>query len=125
MSEPRFQIDKLCENLGFEFTSHVLRHTFATYGHEYGLDDSAIGRALNQATSGVTGRHYIHSTVEMTKHIFEKIEEQILFRAFEEPVRSKLNASEVKTLDDVEAFYTQQAKEIESIPFASELDEDS
>jgi integrase len=73
--------ERVCEAVGFKFSAHDLRRTFATVANEIGIDANRIGAALNHKKKGVTAG-YIQTTAYMMRDTFEKIE-QMIFRDFE------------------------------------------
>lgn len=73
--------ERVCKSVGFKFSAHDLRRTFATVANEIGIDVNKIGAALNHKKKGVTAG-YIQTTAFMLRETFEKIE-YIIFRNFE------------------------------------------
>lgn len=112
MNDPRKQLQIFQEEVGFEFRLHDLRRTFASYGHAFGLDDKAIGRALNHKLSDVTAG-YIVPTVDTIRPIFENIEKQIRSYAFGAPIREKMTRAEEAALDKAEKEFEEQIEAAE------------
>jgi integrase len=73
--------ERVCNAVGFKFSAHDLRRTFATVANEIGIDANKIGAALNHKKKGVTAG-YIQTTAFMLRDTFEKIE-YIIFKNFE------------------------------------------
>jgi integrase len=73
--------ERVCQAVGFKFSAHDLRRTFATVANEIGIDANKIGAALNHKKKGVTAG-YIQTTAYMMRETFEKIE-YMIFRKFE------------------------------------------
>ena len=75
--------DRVCDAVGFKFTAHDLRRTFATVASEMGVDITKIGAALNHKKKGVTGT-YIQHTANMMRDTLETIEGVIFTPALDE-----------------------------------------
>jgi len=69
-------LDRVCEGVGFTFTAHDLRRTFATVASDVGVDVTKIGAALNHTKIGVTAR-YIQISANTLRETFESIEAAI------------------------------------------------
>lgn len=69
-------LDRVCTDLGFVFTPHDLRRTFATVASEMGVDVSKIGDALNHAKSGITSR-YIQPTPTMLAQALQAVQDAL------------------------------------------------
>ena len=106
MTEPHFQLNALGRELGFKFTSHDLRRTFASYAHEYGLDERSIKRALNHKVQSVTS-NYIIASLNSIRPYFEKVEEQIRAYAFDAPMLSKMTEAERKQMEQDETDFAE------------------
>lgn len=52
---------------------HALRHSFATYCIERGVDDKTLSEILGHASVSITLNTYVHSTMEQKKAQIEKI----------------------------------------------------
>lgn len=70
--------DRVCEDLGFVFTAHDLRRTFATVAAEMGIDVTKIGAALNHAKSSVTSK-YIQSTLTMHAQTLQAVQDALFW----------------------------------------------
>ena len=84
LQEPRYQIYKIGEIIGHQFTSHDLRRTFAPLAESYGLDNYAIKRALNHKTQDIT-ETYIQGRAEKMRQWFDAIADEIYWWTYEEP----------------------------------------
>lgn len=59
---------------GSDFTPHSTRHTFATLGHKYGVDDLVLKKLLGHSPGkGVTEKTYIHIDIDQLREGIEKI----------------------------------------------------
>jgi integrase len=76
LREPRTQIGRLREITGVNFMCHDLRRTFATVADSFGLDRSAVKRAMNHKTNDVT-EGYIQTRDENLRKTFESIAQEI------------------------------------------------
>lgn len=65
--------DRVCADVGFTFTAHDLRRTFATVANEMGIDIVKIGAALNHAKKGVTAG-YIQTTPSMLSETLQVVQ---------------------------------------------------
>ncbi|MDA9076212.1 tyrosine-type recombinase/integrase [Burkholderiaceae bacterium] len=75
--------ERVKAELGFDFSSHDLRRTFATIANEMGVDINKIGAALNHKKRNVTAG-YIQTTANMLRETIETIE-TVIFRKWEMP----------------------------------------
>jgi len=69
--------ERVTKELGFEFSPHDLRRTFATIASEMGVDIEKIAAALNHKKRNVTAG-YIQTTANMLRGTMETIETVIL-----------------------------------------------
>jgi integrase len=72
MTEPKSQLAKICEAVGFKFMLHDLRRTFATHATEAGVSYDQLKKALNHKSGSVTSG-YIIKNVEMMRPVFSTI----------------------------------------------------
>jgi integrase len=72
MTEPKSQLAKLCDAVGFKFMLHDLRRTFATHATEAGVSYDQLQKALNHKSGSVTSG-YIIKNVEMMRPVFNTI----------------------------------------------------
>ena len=72
MTEPKSQLAKICEAVGFKFMLHDLRRTFATHATEAGVSYDQLQKALNHKSGSVTSG-YIIKNVEMMRPVFNAI----------------------------------------------------
>jgi integrase len=75
--------DRVCGEVGFEFTAHDLRRTFATVAADLGYDINTIGSLLNHAKGGVTAG-YIQRTQKRFKNVLEAIQDGLFAQPFDE-----------------------------------------
>lgn len=68
--------DRVCADLGFIFTAHDLRRTFATVAAEMGVNMNFIGAALNHAKSGVTSK-YVQLTPAMLTQTLQAVQDAL------------------------------------------------
>ncbi|MDA0228242.1 MAG: tyrosine-type recombinase/integrase [Proteobacteria bacterium] len=68
---------RVTKQLGFHFTAHDLRRTFATTAKRLGTDMDTIQQALNHKKQGVTAS-YIQWTTESLKKTFQDVEDFML-----------------------------------------------
>jgi integrase len=68
--------DRICADLGFVFTAHDLRRTFATVAAEMGVNMNFIGAALNHAKSGVTSK-YVQLTPAMLTQTLQAVQDAL------------------------------------------------
>lgn len=85
--------DRVCADLGFTFTAHDLRRTFATVAAEMGIDVTKIGATLNHAKSGVTSK-YIQSTPQMLSQTLQAVQDALFY--YPEPITSNKGRSNAK-----------------------------
>ena len=83
LKEPRYQIARISEIIGHNFTSHDLRRTFATVAEAHGLDRFTIKRLMNHKTQDVT-ENYIQGRAEKMRQWFNDIADEIYFWTYEE-----------------------------------------
>ena len=69
--------ERVTKELGFEFSPHDLRRTFATIANEMGVDIEKIAAALNHKKRNVTAG-YIQTTANMLRDTMETIETVVL-----------------------------------------------
>lgn len=62
------------ERLGSKHRPHDTRHTFATLGHRYKLDDLTLKKIMGHTPDNITQRVYTHITLEEMKTEINKIE---------------------------------------------------
>lgn len=74
--------ERVCGQLGFTFTPHDLRRTFATTANDIGFSQDKIGQALNHKGKGVTSG-YIQVTTDSLRKTFEKVE-YVMLRKWED-----------------------------------------
>lgn len=72
MTEPKSQLAKICNAVGFKFRLHDLRRTFATHASKAGVQFDLIQKALNHKAQNVTSG-YIISNVDLMRPVFETI----------------------------------------------------
>ena len=82
--EPKKQIKIAGEIIGFSFSCHDLRRTFATLAESHGIDFQSIKRALNHKSQDITSR-YIQRRVERQRETFDAIAVEVHIWAFGEP----------------------------------------
>ena len=82
--EPKKQIKIAGEIIGFRFSCHDLRRTFATLAESHGIDFQSIKRALNHKSQDITSR-YIQLRVERQRETFDAIAVEVHIWAFGEP----------------------------------------
>ena len=75
--------ERVTKEIGFDFSSHDLRRTFATIANEMGVDINKIGAALNHKKRNVTAG-YIQTTANMLRETIETIE-TVIFRKWQMP----------------------------------------
>ncbi len=80
--------ERVCSDVGFAFTAHDLRRTFATVASEMGVDVVKISAALNHSKGDVTSR-YIQTTPQMLSDALQAVQDAI-FKPWE------VNPDEVK-----------------------------
>ncbi|MCX8214465.1 MAG: site-specific integrase, partial [SAR202 cluster bacterium] len=74
--EPKKQIKIASEIIGFRFSCHDLRRTFATLAESHGIDFQSIKRALNHKSQDITSM-YIQRRVERQRETFDAIAEEV------------------------------------------------
>jgi integrase len=74
---------RVSHQLGFHFTAHDLRRTFASAAEEVGATLETIQQALNHKKQGVT-EHYIQRTTESLRQTFQKVE-NLMLENWDEP----------------------------------------
>ena len=72
MTEPKSQLAKICEAVGFKFMLHDLRRTFATHATIAGTSYELIQKALNHKTGSVTSS-YIIGNINMMRPVFDTV----------------------------------------------------
>ena len=72
MTEPKSQLAKICEAVGFKFMLHDLRRTFATHATEAGVSYDQLQKALNHKSGAVTSG-YIIKNLDMMRPVFNAI----------------------------------------------------
>ncbi len=72
MTEPKSQLRAIRTMVGFNFTFHDLRRTFATHADIHGVPFELIQRALNHSSGSVTAG-YIVTQIETLRPVFDKI----------------------------------------------------
>lgn len=72
MTEPKSQLAKICNAVGFKFRLHDLRRTFATHASKAGVQFDLIQKALNHKAQNVTSG-YIISNVYLMRPVFDTI----------------------------------------------------
>lgn len=75
---------RVCSDVGYVFTAHDLRRTFATVASEMGVDVVKISAALNHTKSDVTSR-YIQTTPQMLSDTLQAVQDAI-FKPWQTPV---------------------------------------
>ncbi len=77
--EPRrmqYYLKKLTEKLDLKNVKcHTLRHTFATYCIEFGVDVKTLSAVLGHASVQITMDRYVHPTMDMKKKCMDKLAE--------------------------------------------------
>tara|TARA_A100001037_G_scaffold216879_1_gene194724 strand:+ start:456 stop:1730 length:1275 start_codon:yes stop_codon:yes gene_type:complete len=82
--EPKKQIKTVSEIIGFRFSCHDLRRTFATLAESHGIDFQSIKRALNHKSQDITSM-YIQRRLERQRETFDAIAEEVHIWAFGHP----------------------------------------
>ena len=72
MTEPKSQLAKICDAVGFKFMLHDLRRTFATHATEAGVSYDQLQKALNHKSGAVTSG-YIIKNLDMMRPVFNAI----------------------------------------------------
>lgn len=94
LTEPKKTIEKIVKDVGFDFTSHDLRRTFATIFNETGASSFTIKKAMNHAPSGVTDKHYVQIRLSTLRPAFQSYEDAILEAA---GIKAKQNTVTITT----------------------------
>ena len=67
LAEPQKAAKRISERIGFEFTCHDLRRTYASVAHHVGIDYVTVQRLLNHKNKSITERYIHHNREQLRK----------------------------------------------------------
>lgn len=67
------RLPEINRRLGSNHKPHDTRHTFATLGHRYGLNDLTLKKIMGHTPDGITQKVYTHISIDEMRQEIEKI----------------------------------------------------
>lgn len=78
--DPRYiqkKFKQLCKQLNIEINFHVLRHTYATFCVQQGVDIKSLSEIMGHSNPNITLSLYVHTSDEFKIHQIQKIDRTI------------------------------------------------
>ena len=76
MTEPKSQLQRICQASGVNFTFHDLRRTFATHADINGVSYDLIRRSLNHKSGVSVTDQYIQTHIDRLRPVFQAVDDQ-------------------------------------------------